>query len=125
MKNLSVETLCVQGGYEPKNGETRIPPLYQSTTYKYDNADEVAALFDLEKEGHMYSRISNPSLEVLEKKIAALEGGVGALTTSSGQSANLLAILTICKTGGDHIVAFNNLYGGTFTLISSTLKILE
>ncbi len=68
MKNLSVETLCVQGGYEPKNGETRIPPLYQSTTYKYDNADEVAALFDLEKEGHMYSRISNPSLEVLEKK---------------------------------------------------------
>lgn len=121
MKNLSVETLCVQGGYDPKNGETRIAPIYQSTTYKYDDADEVADLFDLNKEGHMYSRISNPSLEVLEKKIAALEGGVGAVATSSGQAANLLAVLSICQ-NGDHIVAFNNLYGGTFTLFSSTLK---
>lgn len=121
MKNLSVESLCVQAGYEPKNGEARIAPLYQSTTYKYDNADEVAALFDLEKEGHMYSRISNPSLDVLEKKLAALEGGIGALSTSSGQAANLLAILTICK-NGDHIVVFNNLYGGTITLLGSTLE---
>lgn len=121
MKKLSVETLCVQAGYEAKNGETRIPPLYQSTTYKYDSADDVADLFDLKKEGHMYSRISNPSLEVLEKKIAALEGGIGALSTSSGQAANLLAILTICK-NGDHIIAFNNLYGGTVTLLGSTLQ---
>lgn len=121
MKNLSVETLCVQGGYDPKNGEARIAPLYQSTTYKYDSADEVAALFDLTKEGHMYSRISNPTLEVFEKKLAALEGGIGALATSSGQAANLLAILTICKSG-EHLIAFNNLYGGTFTLLSSTLK---
>lgn len=121
MKNYSVETLCVQGGYEPENGAPRIAPIYQSTTYKYNSADEVAALFDLEKEGHMYSRISNPGLEVLEKKLAALEGGVAALSTSSGQAANLLAILTICK-NGDHIVVLNNLYGGTTTLFGSTLK---
>lgn len=124
MKNLSVETLCVQAGYEPKNGEPRVAPIYQSTTYKYDSADEVAALFDLEAEGHMYSRISNPGLDVLEKKIAALEGGKAALSTSSGQAANLLSILTLCK-AGDHVVAFNNLYGGTFTLLNSTLKNFE
>lgn len=121
MKNLSIETICVQGGYEPKSGEPRIAPLYQSTTYKYDNADEVGELFDLAREGHMYSRISNPTLEVFEKKVAALEGGVGAVATSSGQAANLLAILTICQSG-EHIVALNNIYGGTFTLLSSTLK---
>ncbi len=124
MKNLSVETLCVQAGYEPKNGEPRVAPIYQSTTYKYDSADEVAALFDLEAEGHMYSRISNPGLDVLEKKIAALEGGKAALSTSSGQAANLLSILTLCK-AGDHVVSFNNLYGGTFTLLNSTLKNFE
>ncbi|NLY20245.1 MAG: O-acetylhomoserine aminocarboxypropyltransferase/cysteine synthase [Tissierellia bacterium] len=121
MKNLSVETLCVQGGYEPENGETRIVPIYQSTTYKYDSADEVGDLFDLVKEGHMYSRISNPTLDVFEKKLALLEGGIGAVSTSSGQAANLLAILTLCK-NGDHIIAFNNLYGGTFVLIQSRLK---
>lgn len=121
MKKLSVETLCVQGGYSPENGHTRIAPIYQSTTYKYDNADEVGDLFNLTKEGHMYSRISNPSLEVLEKKISDMEGGVGGVSTSSGQAANLIAILTICKSG-EHIVAFNNLYGGTITLLSSTLK---
>ncbi len=121
MKNLSVESLCVQGGYEPKNGEPRVAPLYQSTTYKYDSAEEVGDLFDLAKEGHMYSRISNPTLEIFEKKIAQLEGGIGAVSTSSGQSANLLAILTLCK-NGDHIIAFNNLYGGTFVLIQSRLK---
>ncbi len=121
MKNLSVETLCVQGGYEPKNGEPRIAPLYQSTTYKYDSAEEVGDLFDLAKEGHMYSRISNPTLDIFEKKIAQLEGGIGAVSTSSGQSANLLAILALCK-NGDHIIAFNNLYGGTFVLIKSRLK---
>lgn len=121
MKKYSVETLCVQGGYEPKNGEPRILPIYQSTTYKYDSADEVGDLFDLKAAGHMYSRISNPTLEGFETKIAQLEGGVGALATSSGQAANLLAILTLCK-NGDHIIAFNNLYGGTFVLIQSRLR---
>lgn len=120
-KNLSVETLAVQGGYEPKNSEARILPIYQSTTFKYDSSDEVAELFDLKKEGHMYSRISNPTVEALEKKVAQLENGIGAVATSSGQSATLLSILTICSSG-DNIVAMNNLYGGTYTLIGSTLK---
>ena len=121
MSHLSVETLCVQAGYEPKNGEPRILPIFQSTTYKYDEADEVAKLFDLEAAGHMYSRISNPTVEALEKKIAEMEGGVGAMATSSGQAANLIAILTICN-AGEHVLAMSNLYGGTFTLFTSTLK---
>ena len=120
-KSKSIETLCVQAGYEAKNGEPRITPLVQSTTYQYDSADEVADLFDLKKAGHMYSRISNPTVGVLEEKISALEGGVGALATSSGQAATLLSILTICN-HGEHLVAMNNLYGGTYTLLSSTLK---
>lgn len=115
------ETLMVQAGYDPKNGEARVMPIVQSTTYKYESADEVAALFDLSKEGHMYSRISNPTVEAVEKKLAILEGGVGALATSSGQAATLLSILTICNQG-EHVVAFNNLYGGTYTLLTSTLK---
>lgn len=121
MKNYSLETLAVQAGYEPESGEARVLPLYQSTTYKYDSADQVAQLFDLAREGHMYSRISNPTLEGLEKKVNILEGGIGALATSSGQSANLLSILTICSSG-DHLIAFSNLYGGTFTLLTSTLQ---
>ncbi|CEM63147.1 O-acetylhomoserine aminocarboxypropyltransferase/cysteine synthase [Treponema phagedenis] len=120
-QKLKTETLCVQGGYAPKNGEPRIVPIFQSTTFKYDTADEVAALFDLSKDGHMYSRISNPTLTALEEKIALLEGGVAALTTSSGQAATLLSILTICNCG-EHVVAMNNLYGGTYTLLSSTIK---
>lgn len=121
MRKYSIETSCVQSGYEAKNGEPRILPIVQSTTYKYDTADEVAALFDLAAEGHMYSRISNPTVAAFEEKIAELEGGVGALGTASGQSATFLAILTICNVG-EHIVAMNNLYGGTYTLFSSTLK---
>ena len=121
MKKYSPETLCVQAGYEPKNGEPRILPIVQSTTYKYDDADEVGKLFDLEAEGHMNSRISNPTVAALENKIAALEGGVGALATSSGQSATLIAILTICNVN-EHVLAMSNLYGGTFTLFTSTLK---
>lgn len=118
---FSTDTLCVQAGYEAKNGEPRILPIVQSTTYQYDSAVEVAALFDLQKEGHMYSRISNPTVASLESKIATLEGGVGALATSSGQAAILLSILTICN-AGEHIVALNNLYGGTFTLLGTTFK---
>lgn len=121
IKKYSIETLCVQAGYEPKSSEPRITPIHQSTTYQYNSADEVAELFDLTREGHMYSRISNPTVEVLEKKVAALEGGIGALATSSGQAASLLAVLTICK-NGDHFVADKNLYGGTFTMFTSTLK---
>lgn len=119
MKNQ--ETLCVQAGYQPKNGEPRILPIVQSTTYKYDSSDEVACLFDLEKEGHMYSRISNPTTDAFEKKMTELEGGVGAVATSSGQSATLLSILTICKSG-QRILSVANLYGGTHTLFTSTLK---
>ena len=121
MSNYAIETKCAHEGYNPGNGEPRIAPIVQSTTYKYDSADDVAALFDLAKAGHMYTRISNPTSGVLEAKIAALEGGVGALAGSSGQAATLTAIITICN-AGEHIVAMNNLYGGTYTLINSTLK---
>ena len=99
----NIETKCLQEGYKPNNGEPRVLPIYQSTTYKYDSTEHVAKLFDLSVEGHMYSRISNPTVDCVEKKIAALEGGVGALCTSSGQAASLIAIMNICK-AGDHFV---------------------
>jgi len=121
MKKYAKETLCIQSGYKPKNGEPRILPIAQSTTYKYDDADEVGKLFDLEAAGHMYSRISNPTVEAFENKIAEMEGGIGALATSSGQSATLISVLTICN-AGEHLIAMSNLYGGTFTLFTSTLK---
>lgn len=115
-----LETECVQAGYSPGNGEARVLPIYQSTTYKYDSADDVADLFDLKAAGHMYSRISNPTVEALEQKIAILEGGVGAIATSSGQAAITLAVLTICG-AGENFIAMSNLYGGTINLFSSTL----
>lgn len=121
LNKLSLESLCVQGGYQAENGQARTLPLFQSTTFKYDDADEVAALFDLEKDGHMYSRISNPTVAAFEEKIAQLEGGIGALATSSGQAANLIAILTICQ-AGENIVAMNNIYGGSYTLFGSTIE---
>ena len=121
MKNYSIETQCVQAGYDPASGEPRITPIVQSTTYKYDEADQVADLFDLTAAGHMYSRISNPTVEVLEKKVAVMEGGVGALAVSSGQSANFFAIFTLCS-AGDNFISLSNLYGGTHTLFTSTLK---
>lgn len=120
-KEYSIETKCIQSGYKPKNGEPRVLPLYQSTAFKYDSADEVGKLFDLEMEGHMYSRISNPTVEALEEKINDLEGGVGAVATSSGQSAITLAILTICEKG-DNFITASNLYGGTVNLFNYTLK---
>ncbi|MGL5150675.1 MAG: O-acetylhomoserine aminocarboxypropyltransferase/cysteine synthase family protein [Clostridium sp.] len=120
-KEWSQDTLCIQGGYYPKPGETRTVPLFQCATYKYEDPDHLAKLFNLEAEGHLYSRISNPTIAVLEEKYAKLQGGVGAVATSSGQSAILLAILNICK-AGDHIISVSSLYGGTVNLFSVNLK---
>lgn len=121
MSNQKFETLCVRAGYQPQKGQTLVTPIAASTTYKYDKADDVAALFDLAEVGHMYSRISNPTVDALEQKVAALEGGTGALAVASGQSATTLAILTICQ-AGEHFVALSNLYGGTYTLFVATLS---
>lgn len=120
-KNLKEGTICVQGGYSPKTGEPRVLPIYQSTSYKFDDPETVANLFDLKEEGHLYSRISNPTLESLEKKFSQLEHGVGAVAVSSGQSAVLLSILNLCK-AGDNIISAVTLYGGTFNLFNVTLK---
>ena len=114
-------TLCVQAGYAPKNGEARVLPIYQSTTFRFDSCENAAALFDLSAEGHMYSRISNPTVDCVEQKIAALEGGVGALLTSSGQAAVLIAVMNITAVG-QNILCLSNVYGGTINLLSVTLK---
>ncbi len=114
-------TKCIQSGYEPKNGEPRILPIYQSTTFKYDNSFQVGELFDLKMAGHMYSRISNPTVEAVENKINDLEGGIGALCTSSGQAATLISILNIAKSG-DNIISLINIYGGSLNLFNITLK---
>ena len=118
---MRIETKCVQAGYQPENGQPRILPIYQSTTYKYDSAEHLGKLFDLTAPGHMYTRISNPTVEMVEEKIAALEGGVGAMLTSSGQAANLLAVLNIAS-AGDNIVCSSAIYGGTINLFAFTLK---
>ena len=118
---MRIETKCVQAGYQPENGQPRILPIYQSTTYKYDSAEHLGKLFDLSAPGHMYTRISNPTVEMVEEKIAALEGGVGAMLTSSGQAANLLAVLNIAS-AGDNIVCSSAIYGGTINLFAFTLK---
>lgn len=120
-QNLKTATLCVHAGYEPKNGEPRQLPIIQSTTFKYDDSDEMAMLFDLKKEGYFYTRLQNPTNDAVAKKIAALEGGVGAMLTSSGQAANFYAIFNICQ-AGDHFVTSNEIYGGTFNLFGVTLK---
>ena len=121
MSNYKLDTLCVQGGYEPGNGEARTLPIYQSTTYKYDSADHLGDLFDLKVEGHMYSRISNPTLACVEKKISDMEGGVGAMLVSSGQAANLTAVLNITS-AGQNIISLASIYGGTVNLFAVTLK---
>lgn len=118
---MKIETKCLHEGYHPKNGEPSALPIYQSTTYKYDSTEHVGKLFDLAAEGHMYSRISNPTVAAVESKIASLEGGVGALCTTSGQSANLIALLNICN-AGDSIVAAATIYGGTINLFNVTLR---
>ena len=114
-------TLCVQAGWQPKNGESRVLPIIQSTTFKYDNTEEMADLFDLKKPGYFYTRLQNPTNDAVASKIAALEGGVGAMLTSSGQAANFYALFNICQ-AGDHFVTSNEIYGGTYNLFGVTLK---
>lgn len=118
---MKIATKCLHEGYKPKNGEPVVLPIYQSTTYRYDNTDKIGELFDLTSDGHMYSRISNPTVDAVEKKIAALEGGVGALCTTSGQSASLISVMNILR-AGDHIVSSATVYGGTINLFAVTLK---
>lgn len=118
---MKTETQCLHAGYTPKNGEPRVLPVVQSTTFTYDSTAEVARLFDLEETGFFYSRIGNPTVDAVEKKIAALEGGVGALCTSSGQAAVLLAALNLARCG-DHIVSAASIYGGTHNLFDVTLR---
>lgn len=120
-ENLKIGTLCVQAGWEPKNGEPVLPPIVQSTTFKYDNSEEMAMLFDLKKEGYFYTRLQNPTNDAVAKKIATLEGGVAATLTSSGQAANFYAVFNICE-AGDHVVTSNEIYGGTYNLFGVTLK---
>ncbi|MBE6824781.1 MAG: bifunctional O-acetylhomoserine aminocarboxypropyltransferase/cysteine synthase [Ruminococcaceae bacterium] len=118
---MNINTLCVQAGYTPKNGEARVLPIYQSTTFAYDSAETMGKLFDLEADGFFYTRLANPTLDCVEKKIAALEGGVGAMLTSAGQAASLISITNICKTG-DHVICAAAIYGGTFNLFNKTLR---
>lgn len=115
------DTICVQGDYRPKNGDPRVLPLYQSTTYSYDTPEQLAFLFDSPKSGHIYSRISNPTVSALENKVTMLEGGVGAMATSSGMAATTLAVMTVCE-GGDNIISLSTIYGGTYNLFNVTLK---
>ena len=118
-KNLG--TLCVQAGYEPKNGEPRVVPIIQSTTFKYDSSEQMGNLFDLKEAGYFYTRLSNPTNDAVANKIAALEGGVAGILTSSGQAANFYALLNILK-AGDHVISSSAIYGGTYNLIAHTMK---
>lgn len=118
---MKIETKCIQSGYTPRNGEPRVVPIVQSTTYKYETSDAMGRLFDLEDSGFFYTRLANPTLDAVEKKIADLEGGVGAMLTSSGQSATLAAVTNICR-AGDHVICSSAVYGGTFNLFVKTFK---
>jgi O-acetylhomoserine (thiol)-lyase len=118
-KNL--ETICIHGGWKAKKGEPQQLPIYQSTTFRYETSDQMARLFDLKDNGYFYTRLANPTNDAVAQKIAALEGGVGCVLTSSGQAANFYAIFNICEAGG-HIITSNNIYGGTFNLFGVTLK---
>lgn len=116
-----INTKCLQSGYDPKNGEPRVIPIVQSTTFKYDSAATLGKLFDLEEAGFFYTRLANPTLSAVAAKIADLEGGVGAMLTSSGQAANMMAITNICR-AGDHVVCASAIYGGTFNLFNKSLR---
>ena len=114
------ETKCVQAGYTPKNGEPRVLPIVQSTTFAYDTPEEMGDLFDFKATGFFYTRLANPTLDALEKKIAALDGGIGAMYCSSGMAATTLTVLNLCKQG-DNIISTSTIYGGTFNLFNTTL----
>lgn len=120
-KKHNLETICVQAGWQPKKGEPRVLPIYQSTTFKYETSEQMARLFDLEESGYFYSRLQNPTNDAVAAKIATLEGGVGAMLTSSGQAANFYAVFNICE-AGDHVVSTSAIYGGTFNLFAVTMK---
>lgn len=119
--NYRPETVCVQAGWQPKKGEPRVLPIYQSTTFKYETSDQMGKLFDLEEAGYFYTRLQNPTNDCVAQKICELEGGVGAMLTSSGQAANYFAVFNICECG-DHVIMSSSVYGGTFNLLTITMK---
>ena len=121
MPNYKTSTVCVQGGYEPKNGEPRVVPIVQSTTFKYESSEQMGNLFDLKESGYFYTRLSNPTNDAVANKICQLEGGVAAILTSSGQAANFYAMMNIAS-AGDHIISSSAIYGGTYNLIAHTMK---
>ncbi len=121
MSNYKIETKCVQSGYTPKNGEARVLPIYQSTTFKYDDSDEMGKLFDLEKEGYFYTRLQNPTNDAVAAKICDMEGGATAMLTSSGQAANFYAVMNISE-AGSHIICSSAVYGGTYNLYAHTIR---
>ena len=121
MSNYNINTICVQGGYEPKNGEPRVVPIVQSTTFKYETSQQMGDLFDLKEAGYFYTRLANPTNDAVARKICQLEGGVAAILISSGQAANFYAILNIAG-AGDHIIASSAIYGGTYNLLANTMK---
>ena len=118
---MTIDTLCVQGGWQPKRGEPRQPPIVQSTTFRYETTQQMADLFDLKASGYFYTRLANPTNDAVAGKIAALEGGVAAILTSSGQAASMFAVMNIAE-AGDHVVASAQIYGGTFNLLAVSLK---
>lgn len=117
----NTSTICVQGGYDPKNGESRVVPIVQSTTFKYESSEQMGDLFDLKDVGYFYTRLANPTNDAVANKICQLEGGVAAILTSSGQAANFYAIINIAS-AGDHVISTSAIYGGTYNLIANTLK---
>ncbi len=120
-KNYQKETICVQSGWQPKKGEPRVLPIYQSTTFKYETSEQMGKLFDLEESGYFYTRLQNPTNDYVAQKICELEGGVAAMLTSSGQAANYYAVFNICE-AGSHVVLSSTVYGGTFNLLTVTMK---
>ena len=121
MINYQTETKCIQEGWKPTKGESRVLPIYQSTTFKYDTSEQMGRLFDLEDSGYFYTRLANPTCDAVASKICSLEGGVGAMLTASGQAANFYAVFNICE-AGDHFVCSSSIYGGTFNLFGVTMK---
>lgn len=121
MSDYRIETKCIQSGYTPKNGEPRVIPIYQSTTFKYENSDAMGRLFDLEDSGYFYTRLQNPTNDAVAAKICDMEGGVAAMLTSSGQAANFYAIMNIAE-AGDHIICSSAVYGGTYNLYAHTIR---